>query len=105
MPTRRRVLQGCLALAGSGRLSIRNAIAGTQSRLNVKPRRIAGWLEKTPDAVGLDPASLQLLRRRLHERPSKNIHSALIIKDSALVFEEYLTGTDEHWGDHLGVRS
>jgi CubicO group peptidase (beta-lactamase class C family) len=66
------------------------------------PSRPAVWIEKAPEEVGLDPAPLANLRRRLHETPFQNIHSVLIVKGEALVFEEYMSGKDENWGDDLG---
>jgi len=66
------------------------------------PSRPAGWIEKAPEEVGLDAAPLANLRRRLHDTPSENIHSVLIVKGDALVFEEYMSGRDENWGDDLG---
>jgi CubicO group peptidase (beta-lactamase class C family) len=32
-----------------------------------------------------------------------NVHAVLIVKDGALVYEQYLEGRDENWGAYLGV--
>ena len=65
------------------------------------PSRAAGWIEKAPEEVGLDATPLANLRRRLHDTPSENVHSVLIVKGEALVFEEYMSGRDQNWGDDL----
>ena len=61
------------------------------------------WAHKTPAAVGLDPAPLAALGEQLRAKPELNVHAVLIVKDGALVYEQYLEGRDENWGDYLGV--
>jgi CubicO group peptidase (beta-lactamase class C family) len=61
------------------------------------------WATKTPADVGLDPAPLAALRERLTATPELNVHSVLIVKDGALVYEQYLEGRDEYGGADLGV--
>jgi CubicO group peptidase (beta-lactamase class C family) len=61
------------------------------------------WAHKTPADVGLDPAPLAALGEQLKAQPELNVHSVLIVKDGALVYEQYLEGRDEYWGADLGV--
>jgi CubicO group peptidase (beta-lactamase class C family) len=61
------------------------------------------WAKKMPTDVGLDPTLLTALSERLRANPELNMHAVLIVKDGALVFEQYLQGRDESWGDDLGV--
>jgi CubicO group peptidase (beta-lactamase class C family) len=61
------------------------------------------WAHKTPADVGLDPAPLAALGEQLRAKPELNVHAVLIVKDGALVYEQYLEGRDENWGDYLGV--
>ena len=77
--------------------------SGRENQKRSDPSTLAAWIEKAPEEVGLDGAPLAALRRRLRDTPSENVHSVLIVKGEALVFEEYLTGKDENWGDDLGT--
>jgi len=77
--------------------------SGRENQKRSDPSTPAAWIEKAPEEVGLDGAPLAALRRRLRDTPSENVHSVLIVKGEALVFEEYLTGRDENWGDDLGT--
>ncbi len=61
------------------------------------------WAKKTPADVGLDPAPLAALGEQLRAKPELNVHSVLIVKDSALVYEQYLQGRDKNLGKDLGV--
>jgi CubicO group peptidase (beta-lactamase class C family) len=63
----------------------------------------APWATKTPADAGLDPAPLAALHERLDATPELNMHAVLIVKDGALVYEQYLEGRDEDWGADLGV--
>jgi hypothetical protein len=48
------------------------------------------WANKTPADVGLDPAPLAALGEQLRATPALNVRSVLIVKDGALVYEQYL---------------
>jgi CubicO group peptidase (beta-lactamase class C family) len=61
------------------------------------------WAHKTPADVGLEPAPLAALGEQLKAKPELNVHSVLVVKDGALVYEQYLEGRDEYWGADLGV--
>jgi CubicO group peptidase (beta-lactamase class C family) len=63
----------------------------------------APWATKSPEDVGLNPAPLAALREQLRATPDWNVHAVLIVKDGALVYEQYLEGWDESWGRALGV--
>jgi CubicO group peptidase (beta-lactamase class C family) len=77
--------------------------SGRENQKRSDPSTLAAWIEKAPEEVDLDGAPLAALRRRLRDMPSENVHSVLIVKGEALVFEEYLTGRDQNWGDDLGT--
>jgi CubicO group peptidase (beta-lactamase class C family) len=61
------------------------------------------WAIKTPVDVGLKPAQLAALGEQLRATPDWNVHAVLIVKDGALVYEQYLEGQDESWGHALRV--
>ena len=56
-----------------------------------------------PGDVGMNTESIAGISDRVRSNPSINIHSVLIVKDDKLVFEDYFSGTDEDWGNDLGV--
>ncbi len=62
-----------------------------------------GWEVTTPDAVGLDPATLCGIRPHFQAQTSTNIHSVLVVRHGKLVYEQYFTGLDEHLGRPSGT--
>lgn len=76
---------------------------GAEASEASSPSVSAPWAHKTPADVGLDPAPLAALGEQLRAKPELNVHSVLIVKDGALVYEQYLEGRDENWGNALGV--
>jgi CubicO group peptidase (beta-lactamase class C family) len=76
---------------------------GTAASEASSPSGSEPWPNKTPADVGLDPAPLAALGEQLRAKPELNVHAVLIVKDGALVYEQYLEGRDENWGHALGV--
>jgi CubicO group peptidase (beta-lactamase class C family) len=91
--------------AGSAPLNAPARPSGQRAKVSEVSRRSVSepWAHKTPADVGLDPAPLAALGERLRTQPELNVHSVLVVKDGALVYEQYLQGPDERWGDDLGV--
>lgn len=59
------------------------------------------WRIETQAAAGLDPHMLCALIGKLDSLDA-NIHSVLVVRHGALVFEHYRAGPDERWGTDLG---
>jgi CubicO group peptidase (beta-lactamase class C family) len=76
---------------------------GTAASEASSPSGSEPWPNKTPADVGLDPAPLAALGEQLRAKPELNVHAVLIVKDGALVYEQYIEGRDENWGHALGV--
>ena len=62
-----------------------------------------GWPIATPAKAGLDGARLCALSEWLAGFPQSNVHSVIVARRGALVFERYFTGDDETWGRPVGV--
>jgi CubicO group peptidase (beta-lactamase class C family) len=60
-----------------------------------------GWAISTPAEVGLDPEKVGAVVDWLDRLPNSNVHSILIARHGALVFEHYRDGPDERWRDPL----
>jgi CubicO group peptidase (beta-lactamase class C family) len=68
------------------------------------PATIAdGWEVATPDAVGLDPATLCGIGPHFQSQAGANIHSVLVVRHGKLLYERYFTGPDEHLGQPVGT--
>jgi CubicO group peptidase (beta-lactamase class C family) len=57
-----------------------------------------GWRVTTAEAAGLDPAILCALTERFTAFKQANVHSVLVARHGALVFEQYFAGEDDPWG-------
>jgi CubicO group peptidase (beta-lactamase class C family) len=64
-----------------------------------------GWHHATPEEMGLDSAVLGAVAERFKAFTEANLHSLLIARRGALIFESYFAGEDEAWGDRLGLVS
>ena len=62
-----------------------------------------GWQLGTQAAVGLDAARLCALVDKLAGSPKDNVHGVVVARDGRLVFEHYLSGPDQRWGEVLGT--
>jgi CubicO group peptidase (beta-lactamase class C family) len=56
----------------------------------------------SPEAVGLNGASLGMLGEYLTSFAGANVHSVLVIRHGTLVYEQYFTGDDEIWSEPTG---
>jgi CubicO group peptidase (beta-lactamase class C family) len=55
------------------------------------------------DAAGVNTHTLEDMEKAIISNDYPNIHSVLISKNGKLVYEHYFQGTDELWGDSLGL--
>lgn len=69
----------------------------------VPTARSDGWPVATPGKAGLDGARLCALSKWLDGFPQANVHSVIVARRGALVFERYFPGDDEIWGRPVGV--
>ena len=53
--------------------------------------------------VGIDSAVISKIDTAIRNGTYPNIHSLLIVRNGALVYEKYWPGKDEHWGNEVGV--
>jgi len=60
-----------------------------------------GWTTSTPEAFGLDSQLLSGVAHWLDSLCGSNIHSVLVVRRGALVFEHYRKGADERWRDPI----
>jgi CubicO group peptidase (beta-lactamase class C family) len=60
------------------------------------------WVVASPEAVGLNGATLGMLGEYLTSFADANVHSVLVIRRGALVYEQYFTGEDEIWSEPTG---
>lgn len=56
-----------------------------------------GWSVATPADQGLDPTLICGIGHRFDSWAEANVHSVLIARRGALVYERYFTGRDENW--------
>jgi CubicO group peptidase (beta-lactamase class C family) len=69
----------------------------------VPTARNDGWPIATQAKAGLDGARLCALSKWLDGFPKGNVHSVIVARRGALVFERYFPGDDEIWGRPVGV--
>jgi CubicO group peptidase (beta-lactamase class C family) len=60
-----------------------------------------GWTISAPETVGLDSRELCRVIEWLDGDRQLNVHSVLVVRRGALVFEHYRKGADDHWGSPL----
>ena len=60
------------------------------------------WQTAGADSVGLDSRKLTNLTQSIRAWPELGVHAILIERNGRLVYEEYLEGFDERWGQSLG---
>jgi hypothetical protein len=61
-----------------------------------------GWQVAVPKAVGLDSAPLRAFEARFTSFAEANLHSMIVVRRGALVFERYFVGEDQIWGAPIG---
>ncbi len=60
------------------------------------------WSVAAPDSVGIDSAALCPMAKWLNDSKESNVHAVLVVRHGTLVFEHYLSGSDEAWGHPIG---
>jgi len=95
-----RLLLSCLLL-----LLLPPCVGGLgQSVTNPSPGSDSGWPEATPEESGFDGPKMQRLTARLDAGRYPNTHMVLIEHAGSLVYEKYLSGSDQSWGVDVGHR-
>ena len=61
-----------------------------------------GWAVAAPESVGIDADRLCALVPWVEGWKEGDIHAVLVARHAKLVFEQYFSGADEHWGTPLG---
>ena len=61
-----------------------------------------GWTVSDPSSAGFDKEALAALQQSLSADEYSNLHAVIIEHNGRLVFEQYLSGTDDHWGYPVG---
>lgn len=92
-----------LALISVSIFAAAPAHAQAAASCGVPTARNDGWPVATPAKAGLDDARLCALSKWLDGFPQSNVHSVIVARRGALVFERYFTGDDEVWGRPVGV--
>ena len=92
-----------LALISVSIFAAAPAHAQPAASCGVPTARNDGWPVATPAKAGLDDARLCALSKWLDGFPQSNVHSVIVARRGALVFERYFTGDDEVWGRPVGV--
>ncbi|MDW3209656.1 MAG: serine hydrolase [Reichenbachiella sp.] len=57
----------------------------------------------SPTEVGIDTAILNDLTKKIRSQFYPNIHSLLVIKDGSLIYEKYFSGSDQNYGNDIGI--
>jgi CubicO group peptidase (beta-lactamase class C family) len=63
-----------------------------------------GWSVQSLAAARFDVDSMAAITRAIEDGEYPNTHAVLVEHAGALVYEAYFAGTDERWGDSLGMR-
>jgi CubicO group peptidase (beta-lactamase class C family) len=61
-----------------------------------------GWATATPESVGFEPRQLCALGDAVRHGRLRNLHGVVVVRQGRLVFEQYFTGPDQHWGSPVG---
>jgi CubicO group peptidase (beta-lactamase class C family) len=62
-----------------------------------------GWKTGSLEQGGIDRKRLDQMTESIRAHPEFNIHALLIEHDGRLVYEQYFSGSDQRWGQPLGV--
>ena len=60
------------------------------------------WSVAAPESVGMASAPLCSMVKWLNGSKESNVHAVLVVLHGKLVFEHYLSGSDEAWGSPIG---
>ena len=66
------------------------------------PNRDDDWALGSLLEAGFDIGKMDTLTRKLISGGHKNAHEVLIEYDGKLVYEQYLEGEDQNWGNSIG---
>ena len=77
---------------------------GADSVSNPPSERDDGWQVGTLAEAGFDLDVMHDLDRKLDNKQFTNVHMVVVEHGGKLVYEKYLSGTDENWGTPLGHR-
>ena len=58
----------------------------------------ADWPTATPDEAGFVPDLARRLDAALASETGKGLHAVVVVRGGRVVYERYLTGDDERWG-------
>ena len=61
-----------------------------------------GWTTARPESTGFASSHLEAIGQAVRNGRLRNLHGVVVVRRGALVFEQYFTGHDEHWGLPLG---
>jgi CubicO group peptidase (beta-lactamase class C family) len=61
-----------------------------------------GWVTATPESVGFESRQLCAISDAVRHGRLRNLHGVVVVRQGRLVFEQYFTGPDEHWGSPVG---
>jgi CubicO group peptidase (beta-lactamase class C family) len=61
-----------------------------------------GWVTATPESVGFESRQLCAIGNAVRHGRLRNLHGVVVVRQGRLVFEQYFTGPDEHWGSPVG---
>jgi CubicO group peptidase (beta-lactamase class C family) len=61
-----------------------------------------GWVTATPESVGFESRQLCAIGNAVRYGRLWNLHGVVVVRQGRLVFEQYFTGPDEHWGSPVG---
>lgn len=101
---RRRLISSCRGTVAAVLLTASLVGCSATTRLATPPQLGDGWQVGNVAAAGFDAAAMAQLTEDLTSGVFTNTHAVLIEYDGRLVYEQYLPGTDERWGEPLGPR-
>jgi hypothetical protein len=61
-----------------------------------------GWVTATPESVGFESHQLCAIGNAVRHGRLRNVHGVVVVRRGRLVFEQYFSGRDEHWGSPVG---
>jgi CubicO group peptidase (beta-lactamase class C family) len=77
--------------------------ASAQDTCGLPNGRTEAWSAASLEIVGLASATFCPLLQWLNVSQENNVHAVLVVRQGKLVFEHYLSGSDEAWGRPLGT--
>jgi CubicO group peptidase (beta-lactamase class C family) len=89
---------GLLAGIMASGLQVSVAQAAEHAVCGAPETSVEGWPTGGQEQAAVDPQALCGLIEWLDRSPQANVHSVLVVRRGALVFEHYRSGTDEQFG-------